>query len=202
MDEYTIDYNEQMLNYLPEIFKTIREFRALIASHSVKIEELHEELPTILSNAYICDANDTTIAKWENYLGIVPSQQGTLTDEVWLEQRKNVILAKLYSPEKLNSESIANTVNIFTGGTTISYFKNGTITVLVTPPQKDTPFSFEDIKAELRNKIPAHLTLDVRLNYWTWGEVNSRHTTWDDVANPEKNSSWDDLLYRSLTEME
>ena len=196
MDEHTIDYNEQMLDYLPEIFKTIREFRALIASHSIKIEEIHEELPKILSNAYICDADIDTISKWETYLGITPLPQGEDSIETWLEDRRETILARLYSPEKLNSESISNIVKIFTGGETLSHFANGTIYVVITPPKGNKQFKFENVEQELRKKIPAHLRMSVDRNYYTWSETKIEYDTWGDIKNDDTIANWRDLLVK------
>lgn len=190
--DYKIDYNEHMLNYYPEIIKSIREFQVLIGTQSMQVEEMHEELTKILGNAYISTADESQIAKWEQFLGIVPLPQGEDTLETWLNDRKETILARLYKAEKLNTKSIADIVKIFTGGTATSYFKDGTIHVLISPPKDNKQYKFENVEQELRKKIPAHLMFQVSRNYYTWLQVRSNYPTWGDVNNSFAN--WEEVL--------
>lgn len=190
--DYKIDYNEHMLNYYPEVIKSIREFQVLIATQSLQVEEMHEELTKILGNAYIDSADETTIAKWENFLGISPLPQGEDSLETWLSDRKDTILARLYKAEKLNSKSISEIVQIFTGGTASSYFKNGTIYVNISIPKDNKQFKFENVEQELRKKIPAHLAFQVSRNYYTWLQSKNNYSTWEAVNNSL--SSWEELL--------
>lgn len=191
--DMTIDYNEQMLNYYPEVIKSIREFQMLIETQSLQVKEMHEELAKLLSNAYINTADEDRITMWEEYLGITPLPQGEDTLEVWLADRRETILARLYSTQKLNSKSIAEIVQIFTGGTAESYFKDGTIHVLISPPENSKQYKFENVEQELQKKIPAHLTFEVSKNYFTWGEVLNHAPLWGDVCYDH--TDWYDVLY-------
>ena len=186
------EYYTQMLNYYPEVIKSIREFQKLIETESLQVDEMHEALTKALGNAYISTADENRIAQWERYLGIVPLPQGEDTLEQWLTDRRETILARLYTVEKLNSKSISEIVSIFTGGTAYSSFKNGIITVLIQPPKGNKQYKFENVEQELINKIPAHLKLEISRNYYTWGEIKNNFATWGDV-----NSSfdkWEDVL--------
>jgi hypothetical protein len=186
-----INYNEQMLNYYPEVIKGIREFQVLIESQSPQVEGLHDELTKALSNAYIIDADEARISAWEQYLGIVPLPRGNDSVTTWLSDRRETILARLYTPEKLNSKSIANLVSIFTGGSAESCFKNGDIQVRVLPSPSSKGYKFENLQQELRKKVPAHLGCTVDRYYPTWGEIKSDNTDWMDVyLNYE---TWDDV---------
>lgn len=187
-----IDYNEQMLNYYPEIIKAIREFQVLIKTQSLKVEEMHEQLTKILSNAYISTADEATIKQLESFLGITPLAQGDDTLETWLEDRKETILARLYSAEKLNTNYISEIVKIFTGGTANSYFKDGVITVYISPPKDNKQYKFENVEQELAKKIPAHLKLIVDRNYYTWLQTKTNNSTWGDVKT--NYTTWEDVL--------
>lgn len=187
-----IDYNEQMLSRYPEVIKAIKEFQLLTKVESVEVESLHDELTKILCNAYIVDADATKISQWESFLGITPLPKGDSTDELWLSDRRETILARLYRTQKLNSQSIAEVVSIFTGGSALSYFKNGTIHVYITPPKDNKQYQFLNVEQELRNKIPAHLSLRVERNYYTWEEIESSNRTWEDVEN--NFPTWEDVL--------
>lgn len=345
MENMAIDYNEQMLNYYPEVIKSIREFQELVATQSLQVEEMHEELTKILQNNYFedveivrgknlldlkslqprvysydkkfvilnggvrvtptgsgyqylylrwlpisqldgqtltlsvtmnygaqsimvryCDAlceiqrdvawinrsnrsvsftidssseeaanceyvyfvfcsyfneyeyadftniqielglsateyepywehseQEPNIERWERVLGITPLPQGEDAFETWLTDRQDTVLARLYSSPKLNTKSISDIVEIFTGGTANSYFspETSTITVIITPPKNNKQYKFENVEQELRKKIPAHLTFRVDRNYYTWLETNATYKTWGDLRNV---GTWEDIL--------
>lgn len=187
-----VNYNEQMLNYYPEIIKSIREFQELIKTESLQVEEMHEELIKILENAYISTADEDRIAKWEHYLGITPLSQGDDTLEQWLSDRRETILARLYKVEKLNTKSIQDIVSIFTGGEATSYFKDGIIHILIEPPLTNKQYRFENVEQEIAKKIPAHLQYDIRRNYQLWSMVFEYNKTWADVRT--NYATWRDVL--------
>jgi hypothetical protein len=187
-----IDYNEQMLNRYPEVIKAIREFQVLIKSQSFQVKELHNELSKVFSNAFIGSADKNRIEQWEKLLGIIPLPQGDDSEETWLADRRETILARLYHLEKLNSKSIAEVVSIFTGGTAVSYFKDSTIHVLIYPPKNNKQYKFENVEQELIKKKPAHLGFKVERGYITWLEINQKFSTWQDVKNAF--NTWEDVL--------
>lgn len=190
--DLNINYNEQMLNYYPEVIKAIREFQILIETQSLEVEELHDKLTEILCDAYIDTAGEDRIIQWEKSLGITPLPQNEDTLEHWLEDRRETILARLYNTPKLNTKAISNIVSIFTGGKAESYFKDGTIYVIIFPPKNNKQYKFENVEQELGTKIPAHLNFKVERNYYTWLEIKNNHTTWEDVNN--NFSTWEDVL--------
>lgn len=189
--DYKIDYNAQMLNYYPEVIKSIRDFQELILTQSLEVDEMHEELTKILGNAYISTSNETRIAEWEAFLGIIPLEQGEDDMETWLSDRRETILARIFQTPKLNSNSISSLVKIFTGGTAKSYFKDGVIHILITPPKNNKQYKFDNVERELSNKIPAHLSFTVSRNYYTWLQINDG-STWADVKT--KYSVWENVL--------
>lgn len=187
-----INYNAQMLNYYPEVIKAIKDFQELIETQSLEVEEMHEELTKILANAYVSTADENTLAKWEKFLGITPLEQGADDVETWVSDRRATILARLYHTEKMNSKSIADVVKIFTGGETKSYFRDGVIYVLISPPRNAKKYKFENVEQELQKKTPAHLILNVQQNYHSWGEIKATYVTWDNVLEIP---SWEEVCY-------
>ena len=190
-----IDYNAQMLNRYPEIIKAIKDFQELIKVQSMEVEEMHDELTKLLANAYVSTADETTLANWEKFLGITPLEQGEDDLETWISDRRETILARLYHTEKMNTKSIADVVKIFTGGETRSYFKDGVIYVLISPPKGAKKYKFENVERELQKKTPAHLHLQVNRNYHSWEQVKDTHATWEGVMGVP---SWEDLCYISV----
>lgn len=190
-----ISYNERMLNYYPEVIKAIREFQVLIETQALEIDEMHGELAKLLANAYISTADESTLVKWEKFLGITPLEQGDDDLETWLSDRRETILARLYFTEKLNTKSIADVVKIFTGGEARSYFREGVIYVLISPPKGGKRYKFENVEQELQKKTPAHLHLQVEQNYRSWQQVKDAHVTWNGVMSLP---SWEDVCYLVL----
>lgn len=196
--DLTINYNEQMLNYYPEVIKAIREFQVITETQSVEIANLHWEIFNTLGNAYITSADEPKISQWEHLLGISPLPQGEDDFSRWLDDRRATIIARLYSPEKLNSTSINEIVNIFTGGSARSWFKNGTVYVEITPPPDNRQYKFANVEQEISKKIPAHLAFEISRNYYEWGEILNSHPTWGDVSN--EFDSWEDILLTVATQ--
>ena len=194
--DYEIDYNEQMLNYYPEVIKAIREFQVLINTQSVEVSRLHEELTRLLGNAYIVSADENRINMWEQFLGITPLPQGDDSLETWLSDRRETIMARIYQTPKLNTESISNLVKIFTGGSATSYFKDGIIHVYISPPRNNKKFKFENVEQELKQKAPAHLFFSVMRDYQAWAKITTDHITWGDVL--ADHSDWGEVLHPVL----
>lgn len=190
--DLTINYNEQMLNYYPEVIKAIREFQVMIETESLEVEEMHQALTKALEDAYVSTANEDRIAQWEQYLGIIPLPQGNDDLATWLSDRRETILARLYSTPKLNTKSISDIVKIFTGGTSKCYFKDSTIYIMISPPKNNKSYKFENVEQELRNKIPAHLAFQVTRNYCTWLALKENFSTWGDVQS--NFTTWEDVL--------
>lgn len=191
-----INYNEQMLNYYPEVIKAIREFQELINTQSIQVEEIHEKLVELLEDAFISTAHEDRIAEWEQVLGITPLPQGDDELETWLSDRRETIIARLYQPSRLNTQSISDIVSIFTGGKAISYFKDGIIHVFISPPKNNKKYKFENVEQELKQKVPAHLLFEVNRNYQLWAKLKTDHITWGDVL--DDHSDWDEVLHPPL----
>ena len=52
-------------------------------------------------------------------------------------------------------------------------------------------YQFANVEQELKNKIPAHIGLQVSRNYFTWQEVYETFDTWQDVL--DNNATWEDV---------
>ena len=194
--EMTINYNEQMLNYYPEVIKAVREFQVLIESQSLEVEEMHQKLTQMLLDAYITTASEKQLTKWEQFLNLTPLPQNEDSLETWLSDRRESILARLYQTSKLNTNAIGDIVRIFTGGMCESYFKDGVIYILVNLPKNNKHYKFENLVNALKDKLPAHLMCRIERNYFTWEEAKDTYGLWNNVLN--SNLLWEGILYTTL----
>jgi uncharacterized protein YmfQ (DUF2313 family) len=174
-----------MLSYYPDVIKQISEFQALIGAEGVEIDELTNEVTVLVDEAYLTTMGEDRIAEWEKALGIPYSPNDTLDD------RREVIVARIRGQGKLNTETISSIVNAFTGATAISYFADSTIYVKIIVPPDNKQYKFENVEREIRKKKPAHLDLKVTRNYSTWGDVKDNYASWEEVSQLE---SWEDLM--------
>lgn len=168
-------YYKRMLNYYPDVIKAILEFKAIISSTSLEIGNVNDQLDKVIKNAYLSTMLEDRIVLWENILGIRPLEGTTFDD------RRETVIARIRGQGKLNTSLINNIVNVFTGGTAISWVEDGVLYVEITPPSNNKQFVFKNVEQELRNKVPAHLNLKVSRNYYTWGDIKDNFATWDDV---------------------
>lgn len=170
-------YEERMLGYYPQVIQCISDFQAIIQAEFPEFDELSSHKEEVLDNAYLFTMGEDRILDWERVLKIKPLADSTIED------RRDVIIARLRGQGKLNSTLINTIVNTFTGGTANSWVEDSTLYVEITPPPTNKQYKFENIETELKQKVPAHLELVVTRNYYTWEEVSKQVTTWQDVKD-------------------
>jgi uncharacterized protein YmfQ (DUF2313 family) len=175
-----------MIGCYPPVLQSIAEFQAIIDSEYPELEQLNIEKENVLDNAYLLTMGEERLTQWEKLLNISPVKGSTLED------RRDTILARIRGQGKLNTELINTIVKTFTGGTANSYIKDGVLCIEITPPPENKSYIFTNVEQELKNKVPAHLGINVFRNYYEWDEVKNKCATWQDVLT--EFSTWDDVL--------
>jgi hypothetical protein len=173
--ELNINSKDRMFNYYPKVIQTILEFKAITDHEGQELNDLRVGLDDVIANAYLGTMLEDRIILWENVLGIRPLEGTTFED------RRETVIARIRGQGKLNTTLINNIVNVFTGGTAISWVEDSVLYVEITPPPNNKQFVFENVEQELRNKVPAHLDFKVSRNYYTWGDIKDNFATWNDV---------------------
>ncbi len=176
---------QRMYECYPQVISCIADFQAILKAEYPEFEEMTSAKERVLGNAYLSTMDEDRIRNWEKVLDIIP-----LTDST-IEDRRDVIMARLRGQGKLNTSVINNIVNTFTGGSANSWVADSTLYVEITPSPTNKQYRFENIEQELKNKVPAHLTLNVFRNYYTWGEVKKTTPTWGDVGS--KYGTWENV---------
>ena len=175
---------ERMLNYYPEVIQRLIEFQALIKSEGFEVDFIHNDIELILNEAYLTTMGENRIVEWEKALGI------PINNDDSLEDRRDVIIARIRGQGKLNTALINAIVSAFTNGVAESYFQDSVLYVNITPPPDNKQYKFENVERELMKKIPAHIGLSVKRDYATWGEVKTNFGSWAIVS---QRSDWDSL---------
>ena len=182
-----------MNSYYPEVIRSIAEFNAIIEGEYPEFDELSKHRKTIVNDAYLSTMCEERVEQWENILGITPLSNSSIED------RRDTIIARIRGQGKLNTELINSIVNAFTGGTAHSWIEDSVLYVEITPPPENKTFLFPNVEQELKQKVPAHLGLQVSRNYYTWGEINKTYNTWQDVKDGF--TTWTDVyLFSPFTQ--
>ena len=178
-------YKNRMINYYPNIVKQIKEIQSIVDAEYPEFCELDTERDVVLANAWLSTMDESRILQWEQILHITPLEDSTLQD------RREVIIARIFGGFKLNTQSIENIVHMFTNGYAGSWFKDSTIYVIVYPPQGNKQYKFENVEAELMRRKPAHLNMVVDRGYPYWQDIYDYMDDWQDVMDTCE--TWDDV---------
>lgn len=180
-------YKDRMIGYYPQVIRKIEEFNAIVDAEYPEFDDLSVAKERITQDAYLLTMSEERIAEWEKILGIVPLANSTIED------RRDVILARIRGQGKLNTELINTIVKTFTGGTAISYIADSTLFVEITPPPENKSYKFANVEHEISLKIPAHLNFQISRNYATWADISDAHVDWQNVY--DEHDLWEDVLF-------
>lgn len=182
-----MEYNKRMMGYYPPVIATISEIKAINEALSGEIANLNTNIGYTLDNAWLPLMHEDRVKEWENKLGITPDTNATLED------RRAVIISTVLGSGKINADSISDIVAIFVeGGQANVSISGSTVTVKIQPPPGNTSYNFANVEAALRQKLPAHLNLNVTKDYVTWNEIKSDYTNWNEVKTELNN--WGSML--------
>ena len=186
--------NERMLGYYPTAISSVLEFKAITDTDASELDAIPPEIETIPPDAYWLTMSERRIIQWEKRIGIEPPENSTL------ERRRNAIIGKINGSGKLNTKLINDIVMRLSGDTCDCWVDDGVLHVKlrVTDENEATiEHALTDIETELSRKIPAHLTLNVKLNYNLWSDVYNNNANWKTVQMAHE--TWDDVLYNRRT---
>ena len=179
-------YRERMNSYYPQVIQRIVDFQAIINAEYPEFEDLSSGVTRTTNDAYLSTMTEERVEQCDRILGIAPIKDSSISD------RRETILARIRGQGKLNTSLINSIVNAFTGGTANSWVEDGVLYVEITPPPDNKQFQFNNVEQELKNKVPAHLGLNVSRNYFTWSDINNTFGTWG--ATQEALTTWKDVF--------
>ena len=147
-----------ILDYLPKVVKTIKEFEVLGNAENPEINNLWLDNQIVLNNQFINTLDEQGCARWEKMLDITP--KGTAT----VEDRQLAILARINASLPYTYRQLENFLkNICGNGYTINldsaHYK---LTVLLNLNRKN---QFDEVENLLAKVIPANIMFDVMLKY-------------------------------------
>ena len=162
--------------YLPEIYEDVIDFKELIESEQVEINDLWLSVANTLKETFTDDMGIEGITRWENILNIVTSQSQTESD------RRNIIKTKLYVKNKLNFDFLNSVVSAY--GTVYSIELNPATSTVVIKFRDLTDLA--DVQTKVREMVPAHLLIDMSYYYLLISQVEQLTITQMQSKNLEE----------------
>ncbi|MBQ2801742.1 MAG: DUF2313 domain-containing protein [Lachnospiraceae bacterium] len=152
-----------LIDFLPDIFKTFEEFKEIMRVEQKQISELWEIIYGIINEALVDEATGEGLKRWENILNI------TVFDTDDVKVRRLRIQAKIIEDVPY-TERVLN--NILTGLCGENGFMSAlnneeyTLTIKVALTSKNLK---DEVVAMCERIVPANIVLDIDLMYNTHG---------------------------------
>ena len=181
----------KMIGWYPTTVVAVDALRAVNDVVGHELDNARARGALLNNNAFLFWMDESRLAEWENALEIDVPENSTV------EERRNVIIAKIRGQNKFNVSNIKSIVKTFTGGDAEVTVADGVISVKVLPPNNGQLYNQSALVWELKNKIPAHMQLNIERYYSTWGDVKNNETSWQSIRSGYTN--WDvlkDKIYK------
>lgn len=175
----------KMIGWYPTTVVAVDALRAVNDVVGHELDNARARGALLNNNAFLFWMDESRLAEWENSLEIDVPENSTV------EERRNVIIAKIRGQNKFNVSNIKSIVKTFTGGDAEVTVADGVISVKVLPPNNGQLYNQSALVWELKNKIPAHMQLNIERYYSTWGDVKNNETSWQSIRSGYTN--WDAL---------
>lgn len=149
----------ELISYLPDILRDIREFRLICAAGDREISELRGELSDLIADNFIQTLTERGCARWERMMGISPKA----TDD--LAVRRFRILAKLNEELPFTFRGLKQQLTALCGEDGFSAevdYGSYALKVLVALTAKG---QLDEVSALLGRVVPANIAVTVSLKY-------------------------------------
>lgn len=167
----------KMIGWYPTTVVAVDALRAVNDVVGHELDNARARGALLNNNAFLFWMDESRLAEWENALEIDVPENSTV------EERRNVIVAKIRGQNKFNVSNIKSLVKTFTGGDAEVTVADGVISVKVLPPNNGQLYNQSALVWELKNKIPAHMLLNIERYYSTWGDVKNNETSWQSIRS-------------------
>lgn len=153
-------YNRNLIEYLPEFLRDIREYKAILTDAvQPEVVLLFEALENALNNQFILDSNEYGVSRWEKMLKINP--KATMT----LDERKFTILTKVNEQLPYTLTSLEQRLETLCGADNYSVevdVKNFIVKVRIALTARN---NYKDVEIMLEKIVPANMIIDCSLMY-------------------------------------
>lgn len=153
-----------LINYLPEFLQDIIEYKVIMATEDIEIEKIKEEINKSVNESSIENATEMGVTRYEKILGI------RTNSSLSLEDRKFLIKNKFLNRAPFTVMWLKNKLENLCGKD--NYIIDINYDELYLDIQIGYMFAeaTEELRKDLRNIIPANITINV--NFWYIENIN------------------------------
>jgi hypothetical protein len=147
------DCYEELKTFYPVWYREIPEMDAIWRAFGAQLNEVRTGIITAVNNCFVWTADEETLGKFEEFLGIVYDGYRTL------KQRRSAVSAYFLRRGHIGEQEIKEFVRLFTNSRCTVEFANSNVKVTVFFQRGDEAVPAE-CRAFLLKEIPAHLGLE------------------------------------------
>lgn len=155
----------ELITYYPRFYRDVLEMDAILRAEGWLIDGIEAGIERVFYNCFIKTADEETISKLEQFIGIEVTEGSTLED------RRNAVMSYFVGFGKVSATSIKELLSVYTSDPIDIIFepadeaKNNRLDISI---NRNTPegFSVLDVMKTLARRLPAHI----------WYQVDVKHT--------------------------
>lgn len=178
--------DRQMIDYLPDVIRDIREYKAILNTEQPEFEEGWNQADYALQESIIMTATDYGLSRWESILGIAPKASDTLDD-----RRFRIITTQLANTPYTYRRLIELLTELCGEGEFVVTLDHENYSIVVELGLAVIS-KFEAVEELLKKILPANLDLLLSLKYNRHSNL-SKYTheqlsayTYDEIRNKEE----------------
>ena len=175
-----------MLDYIPAYYHASRVMRSIIQALGTEFDSVQDAFQSVLKQFYINTADKWGLDLWEKELALPPGDSETVAE------RRQRIIAKLRGNGTATIKAIKSLAESYDKGLIDVAEDFSQYTVIRFVDTTGIPSNIDDLKAIVREIVPAHLALEFEYNYFIWDELDLLNLTWDELD--ALNLTWDQIL--------
>lgn len=165
----------RLLGYVPRYYETSRLFRSLSQSRGEELDGLSGALDQVLDQFFSRTAS-WGLEDWEKELGLQP--EPGFSDQ----ERRDRVVAKLRGYGTCTIGLVKQVAEAYEKGAVEVIQDHGLYKIII--KFVDTggiPPNLDNLRAAVREVVPAHLGLEFAYNYLIWSELDAAAITWNDL---------------------
>ena len=154
-----LDREIDISNYIPNILKEFREFKALAASENPELLSLWGVLENVMNDQFVNDSTENGVKRWESILKIVPKG----TDS--LDIRKFRISTRLNEQLPYTYTTLEQQLVTLCGDNGFSMELQNEIYTLIIKVNLTAKGKFNEVDSLMQRMVPANIVIDLSLLY-------------------------------------
>jgi len=167
-----------LINYIPDILKAVREVQALCLAEDPDIEKTWNAYYGVFDDQFANDLTENGAKRWEQMLKISPKS----TDS--LETRRFRILARLNEQLPYTMTTLRNQLDLLCGSEGYRLELDNENYIISVRVELNAKGKYDEVEMTLRKQVPANMFIDLQVLYNTWYRVKQKK--WSDL----KTKTW------------